>query len=201
MVVTPRFILCHDLRVLAKALLSLVGALVIWFLQSLFLWAVTSIFLGWDELSPRVLLVCAGVPTYFLIRSLCKMNLSKRSWRESLPDYESDPGLSGLRLMARGVDLTDGVGESAFSLITSAAPRMVRTTIDEMNHLIPPTGKESAVLERVRENLAARDSWEFLRDFKAREPEIRKLAALGLVSVREISGIWSIRISLKGQRA
>lgn len=201
MTITPRLIFWHNLRVLGRVVLSFAGAFVVWLLQSLFLWALCSIVLGWTELTSRVFFVCVGVPSGLLVRSLCKMQLGQRSWRESLPRYETEFGLSSVRLMARAVDLSDGAGGAVVALALSAAPRMVRAAIDDLKELIYPTKNESEQLERVRENLAARDSWELLRDFKTREPEIRKLAALGLVTVRKISGIWSLRISLRGQRS
>lgn len=200
MTVTQRLIVWHDLQALGLAVLCLLGALVVWLLQCLFLWALTSIALGWSVLTPRVSFICAGIPTYSLVRSLSKMKIWQRSWKDSLPEYENDSAISGARLMARGIDLSSGAGESMITLVTTAAPRMMRATFDEVARLIPPTLNESLKLEQVRENLAARNSWELLRDFKNREPEIRKLAALGLVTVREISGIWSLRISLSGQR-
>lgn len=200
MSVTPRLIFWHDLRAAGRAMLNLLGAFMVWFIQGLFFWALFSVFLGWGELTPRVLFVCAGIPTYLLARSLYKMNLPKRSWRDALPSYQSMSGLGIARLMASRGAVSSGAGESALVLIFTAAPRMVLAVLDEVSHLMSPSSEECKRLEKVRENLAARDSWEVLQDFKEREPEIRKLAGLGLVTVREISGIWSLRISLKGQR-
>lgn len=199
MMISASFILWHDLRVVARMTLSLCGFFFLLLLQCLFLWALFSVVLGWTDFSLHVAVICAGVPAYLFIRILIKMDLSKRTWRDSLPDYETVPKISRVGLSAQDSGISRDTRESGIELVFFAAPLMFRSVIDEMRKFILPTRRESAALEREREHLAARNSWELLRDFESREEEIRKLAALEMVTVRKISGVWSLRVSLKGQ--
>ena len=127
------------------------------------------------------------------------MPWGKESWKNSLPQYEAASSMGGARLRERGLDLSSSEGGAFGELVTQAAPKMVRSAWDGLAGFVFPSRSERARLEAVRKNLAARGCWEFLRDFEAREEDIRKLASMGLVSVRKIAGIWSLRISIKGQ--
>lgn len=199
MKVSPSLILCHNLTSFGRALLAISGAGVIWLLQSLFLWVIFSLILGWDELTLKVKLACGGLPLLWISMKLWKMQWGNESWKDSLPQYEAASSIGGARLLERGLDLSSSEGGAIMELATDSAPKMVRSAWDEFVGMFWPTRSESMRLEEVRMNLAARDCWEFLRDFQNRDSDIRKLSSLGLVTVREIAGIWSLRISIKGQ--
>lgn len=200
MKITPGLILRHDLASLGRAFLAFNGALIIWVLQSLFLWAVCSIVFQWAELTPKVSLVCGGIPLLGMLHQSRLIKRGRESWKDSLLIHETDSSLLGTKLLARGLHVNPTEGGALAELVTEAGPKMLRRAFDDLGGVIPPTQKMSQRLESVRHNLAARDSWEFFRDFENREEEIQKLTSLGLVTVRELSGIWSLRISLKGQR-
>lgn len=200
MKVTPGLILRHDLASFGSAVLALAGAFIIWLLQSLFLWALCSLILQWNELSAKVWLICGGLPLLVMLIKLRSIKLTERSWKDSLPEYETDPSLLGAKLLARGLNVSPTEGVAIMELITEAGPKMIKRAFEYIRGMLSPSQKESQQLEKVRHNLAARDSWELFQDFESREHEIRKLVSLGLVTVRELSGIWSLRTSLKGQR-
>ncbi|MGE9268403.1 MAG: hypothetical protein ACQKBY_09925, partial [Verrucomicrobiales bacterium] len=54
-------------------------------------------------------------------------------------------------------------------------------------------------LEKMRRDLAARESWEPVRHFQKHEREIGDLLKLGLVVIRQHEGEWCLRVSLSAQ--
>ncbi|MDB4408451.1 hypothetical protein N9165_00090 [Akkermansiaceae bacterium] len=135
-----------------------------------------------------------------MLHQLRSLKRGRKSWKDSLPVYEADPSLLGTKLLVRGLDVSPAENGALVELVTEVGPKMLRRALDDLGGMIPPTQQMSQRLETVKHNLAARETWELFKDFDNREEEIQKHMSLGLVTVRELSGIWSLRISLKGQR-
>ena len=195
--VTQGRIVRHNVRCAGRMILWFALSGGIFFLVFVFFWLMTSLITGRESLDWQVgglsLLVATS---FFVVGGQLLPKRSPLDWGQMIQDPLQFPGSR----ISRRQDF--GYGQESFGLrgLFLLGPKWFQKIKEEKGSMVSSSEVNAQSLERLRINLAARESWEELNDFKDHWDQLRELVLLGVVAIREHQSCHFFRVTLDGAR-
>lgn len=161
----------------------------------LFVWLLASIVTGDRSLSWPVA-VGGGVfgVAFFAIGRFYHRQSGPLDWERVARMPTRTPGM---RISTRRNFDYAQAGVGMFSMLRAGLGWLDRIVF-EWRSMIPAREEVAVRLEGLRRNLAARDNWMPVKDFKKHEEDLFLLAKLEILAIRESAGQWFFRVTLEG---
>lgn len=194
-IVTPRRIRKHNWRCFGRILIWGLGAGAVFLIVFLFVWLLASIVTGDRSMSwPVAMGGCVFGIAFFVAGRSHLGKSGPLDWERVARMPTRTPGM---RISTRRNFEYAQAGVGMFSMLL-AGPGWIDRIVFEWRSMIPAREEVAARLEGLRRNLAARDSWMPVKDFKRHEKDLFLLAKLEILAIRESAGQWFFYVTLEG---
>lgn len=167
----------------------------VFFLGFVFFWLLASAVTGDRSMNPVVGVTSTVFAVAFFY--VGRRHLQKHGPQDWSRVAQAPTRTPGMRIFGRK-NFEYGQAGIGIATLLLAGPEWLEKAREEWRSRVPATKEMAEQLERLRRNLAARDSWSPVQDFSTHREELYLLATLEIVAIRESLGQWFFHVTLEG---